>query len=42
LGAAGTFWVYAAICAAGLVYIFLRVPETKNKTLEQIEQELAS
>ena len=42
LGAAGTFWVYAAICAMGLVYIFLRVPETKNKTLEQIEQELAS
>ncbi len=42
LGAAGTFWIYAAICAAGLVYIYLLVPETKNKTLEQIEQEFAA
>ncbi|MDE3066923.1 MAG: sugar porter family MFS transporter [Verrucomicrobiota bacterium] len=40
LGPAGTFWVYAAICAAGFVFIRLRLPETKNKTLEQIEKEL--
>jgi SP family xylose:H+ symportor-like MFS transporter len=41
LGPARTFWLYALICAAGCVFIFLRVPETKGKTLEEIERELA-
>ena len=41
LGPAGTFWLYAAICAAGFVFILFRVPETKGKTLEQIEGEYA-
>jgi sugar porter (SP) family MFS transporter len=40
LGQAGTFWIYAGICALGLLFIKLRVPETKGKTLEQIEGEL--
>jgi SP family arabinose:H+ symporter-like MFS transporter len=40
LGISNTFWVYAAICAAGFVFILLRLPETKGKTLEQIEREL--
>ncbi|HAK95361.1 MAG TPA: MFS transporter [Planctomycetes bacterium] len=40
LGPAGTFWLYAAICAAGFVFIMLRVPETKGKSLEQIERDL--
>jgi sugar porter (SP) family MFS transporter len=42
LGAAGTFWVYAAICALGFVFILFRVPETKGKSLEQIEKELGA
>jgi len=37
LGAAGTFWTYAAICLAGLVFLVFRLPETRGKTLEQIE-----
>jgi SP family sugar porter-like MFS transporter len=37
LGAAKTFWIYGAICVAGFVFIKARVPETKGKTLEQIE-----
>jgi sugar porter (SP) family MFS transporter len=37
LGAAGTFWLYAAICMVGFVFVLLRVSETKGKTLEQIE-----
>jgi sugar porter (SP) family MFS transporter len=41
LGAAKTFWLYAAICAAGFVFIWRRVPETKGKTLEDIERQLA-
>ncbi len=40
LKAAGTFWLYAGICVAGLVFIFFRLPETKGKTLEQIEKDL--
>jgi len=40
LGAAGTFWLYGAICVAGFVYIKFKLPETKGKTLEQIEREL--
>jgi MFS transporter, SP family, xylose:H+ symportor len=40
LGAAKTFWLYALICAAGFVFILLRVPETKGRTLEQIERQL--
>jgi sugar porter (SP) family MFS transporter len=40
LGPAKTFWLYALICAAGCIFIFMRVPETKGKTLEEIEREL--
>lgn len=40
LGAAGTFWIYAAVCLAGGVFLFLRLPETKGKSLEEIETEL--
>jgi SP family sugar porter-like MFS transporter len=36
-GPAGTFWIYAAICAAGFVFIFRCLPETKGITLEEIE-----
>jgi sugar porter (SP) family MFS transporter len=41
LGLARCFWVYAAICFAGFVFIYFRLPETKGKTLEQLEHELA-
>ncbi len=40
VGMAATFWLYAGICVLGFVFVFLRVPETKGKTLEQIEREL--
>ena len=40
LGSYGTFWIYAAICAVCLLYFVARLPETKGKTLEQIEREL--
>lgn len=40
IGSAATFWLYAAICFIGFVFIWRRVPETKGRTLEQIEQQL--
>ena len=40
LGPAGTFMTYAVICMAGLVFLFFRLPETRGKTLEQIEANL--
>lgn len=40
LGAAATFWIYAGICLVGFVFISLRLPETRGKTLEHIEREL--
>jgi len=42
VGLAGTFWLYAAICCAGFVFVWYKVPETKGKTLEQIESELTA
>jgi SP family xylose:H+ symportor-like MFS transporter len=40
LGAAGTFWLYGVICLAGFLFVLLCVPETKGKTLEEIEAEI--
>lgn len=40
VGAAGAFWLYGAICVAGFLFILRRLPETKGKTLEELEQEL--
>jgi sugar porter (SP) family MFS transporter len=40
LGPAGTFGLYGTICVAGFVYIRFNLPETKGKTLEQIEHAL--
>jgi len=40
VGMAGTFWLYAAICFVGFVFVWLKVPETKGKSLEQLEREL--
>ncbi|NWK55273.1 sugar porter family MFS transporter [Verrucomicrobiaceae bacterium N1E253] len=42
LGPAGTFWTYAGICLVGILYIRSHIPETKGKSLEQIETELVS
>jgi sugar porter (SP) family MFS transporter len=40
LGVSVTFWIYAGICGVGFLVMRFRLPETKGKTLEQIEREL--
>lgn len=38
----GTFWLYAIICAIGIPFVTFLVPETKGKSLEQIQRELSA
>ncbi len=40
LGSSGTFWIYSAICICAFVFLFRNCPETKGKSLEQLEKEL--
>ena len=42
LGSSGTFWIYSAICICGFLFFLRRCPETKGKSLEQLEQELTN
>lgn len=40
LGSYGTFWIYSAVCLAGFLFVCLNLPETKGKSLEELEKEL--
>ena len=40
LGSSGTFWIYSAICCCAFVFLFRNCPETKGKSLEELEREL--
>ena len=33
----GVYWFYAGFCLLGFVFVYILVPETKGKTLEEIE-----
>ena len=37
IGTYGPFWMYAAICVAGFIFIKIKVKETKGKTLEEMD-----
>lgn len=39
LNASGTFWLYGFISVLGFLFIYKMLPETKGKSLEQIEKE---
>ena len=41
LGSYGTFWIYALICAVSFIYFFRVLPETKGKSIEDIEKEFS-
>ena len=38
IGASATFAIYAIILAVGIYFIYLKVPETKGLSLEEITQ----
>ena len=38
LGKTGTFWLYALLGIFGMLFIWRRIPETKAKSLEEIEE----
>jgi sugar porter (SP) family MFS transporter len=40
IGRDGTFWMYAFFGMCAFAFFFFRVPETKNRSLEQIESEI--
>lgn len=40
LGSYGIFWLYGLICLSGYIFIKITLPETKGKTLEEIEKEM--
>ncbi|MEA3224374.1 MAG: sugar porter family MFS transporter, partial [Planctomycetota bacterium] len=40
LGAHGVFWLYGVICVIGFFVILMKLPETKGKSLEDIERDL--
>ena len=40
LGSSGTFWIYSAISLCAFIFLWSRCPETKGKSLEELEKEL--
>jgi len=42
LNASGTFWLYGGICVFGFWFILKKLPETKGKSLEEIEHQLTT
>lgn len=39
IGISGTFFIFVALGAAGLVFLKVYMPETKGKSLEELEEE---
>lgn len=42
LGSSGSFWIYSAICLTAFIYLYRACPETKGKSLDNLEKELTA
>ena len=40
LGSSGSFWIYSGVCACAFIFLLRNCPETKGKSLEELEEEL--
>lgn len=40
LGSYGTFWIYSGVCLAGFLFMLRLLPETKGRSLEELEERL--
>jgi predicted MFS family arabinose efflux permease len=40
LGWTLNFWLYAVVCILGFIVLAVKLPETKGKSLEEIEHKL--
>jgi len=40
IGKAATFWLYAVIGVLAIIFFILRVPETKGRSLEEIQRDV--
>lgn len=40
IGAAGSFWIFSALCFFGAIFIKVKLIETKGKSLEEVEKAL--
>jgi len=38
MGDSGAFWLYAAVCFAAIIYTLICIPETRGKSLQDIEK----
>lgn len=41
IGNGQTFWLFSGLTVAGTIFVFFIVPETKNKSLNEIQKMLA-
>ena len=39
IGIGWTFWIFTTVSVVGIVFVFLCVPETRMKTLEEIQRD---
>ena len=42
IGYDGTFWLYGAVCALGALFTLVFVPETRDKTVQEIQNHFRS
>ncbi|XP_066584242.1 facilitated trehalose transporter Tret1-like isoform X2 [Prorops nasuta] len=41
IGTYGTFWMFGAVCLTGFIFVVIAVPETRGRSLEEIEKRFA-